>query len=100
MARRARLTVLELGASPTAWASCHGMGADDLVVVAQQFDEPAGVFSERVTLRARRLCKEDAQIEAVDLYTAPNSGARGSQARRGFIEALSDQMAKGGRLTL
>jgi len=100
MSRRARLTVLELGASPTAWASCHGLGADDWIVVAQQSDEPACDFSERVTLRARRLRKEDAQIEAVDVYTGPHSDAPRSLARRGVIEALSDQMAEGGRLTL
>ena len=100
MSRRARLTVLELGASSTAWASCHALGADDWVVVAQQRDEPARDFSERVTLRARRLCKEDAQIEAVDVYTAPDSDGLRSLARRGVIEALGDQMAEGGRLTL
>jgi hypothetical protein len=100
MSRRARLTVLELGASPIAWASCHGLGADDWIVVAQQSDEPAPAFSERVTLRARRLRKEDAQIEAVDVYTAPHSDAPGSLARRGVIQALGDQMAEGGRLTL
>lgn len=100
MSRRARLTVLELGCSPTAWASCHSLGADDWVVVAQQSDEQAADFSERVTLRARRLCKEDARIEAVDVYTAPRSDARRSLARRGVIEALGGQMADGGRLTL
>src|SRR5450432_4460619 len=97
MSRRARLTVLELGASSTAWASCHGLGADDWVVVAQQRDEPAAEFSERVTQRARRLRKEDAQIEAVDMYTAPRPG---TLARRAAIEALGQQMAQGGRLTL
>lgn len=100
MSRRARLTVLELGASKTAWASCHALGADDWVVVAQQSDEPARQFSERVTLRARRLCREDAQIEAVDVYTAPHSDAPRSLARRDMIEALGDQIASGGRFTL
>src|SRR4051812_27383051 len=100
MSRRARLTVLELGASPTAWASCHGLGADDWVVVAQQSDEPAPDFSERVRLRARRLRKEDACIEAVDVYTAPYSDAPRSLARRGVIEELGDHLAEGGRLTL
>jgi hypothetical protein len=100
MSRRARLTVLELGASPTAWASCHGLGADDWIVVAQQLDEPAPEFTERVRQRARRLRKEDAQIEAVDVYTAPHSDAPRSLARRIAIEALGDQMAEGGRLTL
>ena len=100
MSRRARLTVLELGASSTAWAACHGLGADDWIVVAQQSDEPARDFGERVTLRARRLRKEDAQIEAVDVYAGPHSDGPRSLARRGVIEALGDQMAEGGRLTL
>ena len=69
-------------------------------MVAQQSDEPAPDFSERVKLRARRLRKEDAQIEAVDVYTAPHADAPHSLARRGVIAALSDQMARGGRLTL
>lgn len=100
MSRRARLTVLELGASPTAWASCHGLSADDWIVVAQQSDEPAPDFSERVRLRARRLRKEDAEIEAVDVYTAPHSDGSRSLARRDVIEELGDHMADGGRLTL
>ncbi len=100
MSRRARLTVLELGASPTAWASRHGLGADDWIVVAQQSDEPARDFSERVRSRAHRLRKEDAQIESVDVYTAPAGDARSSLARRGVIEALGAQMESGGRLTL
>lgn len=83
-----------------AWASCHGLGADDWVVVAQQSDEPARAFTERVRLRARRLRKEDAQIEAIDVYTAPHSDAPRSLARRIAIEALGDQIAEGGRLTL
>jgi hypothetical protein len=87
MSRRARLTVLELGASPTAWASCHGQGADDWIVIAQQSDEPAGEFAERVQLRARRLCKEDARIEAIDVYAASSSDASSSLVRRGAIEA-------------
>jgi len=100
MSRRARLTVLELGASPTAWASCHGQGADDWIVIAQQSDEPAGEFAERVQLRARRLCKEDARIEAIDVYAASSSDASSSLVRRGAIEALGGQIAQGGRLTL
>jgi hypothetical protein len=100
MSRRARITVLELGASPTAWASCHALGADDWIVVAQQSDEPARDFGERVRLRARRLRKEDAQIEAVDVYTAPDSDAPRSLARRGVIAALGEQMAIGGRFTV
>src|SRR4051812_16111361 len=100
MSRRARLTVLELGASPTAWASRLALGADDWVVVAQQSDEPARDFSERVRLRARRLRKEDAQIEAIDVYTAPHSDLPGSLARRTAIEELGGHVADGGRLTL
>jgi len=100
MSRRTRLTVLERGASPTAWASCHGLGADDWIVVAQQSDEPAFEFTERIRARARRLRKEEAQIEAVDVYAAPYSDAPSSLARRGVIEALGDQMIAGGRLTL
>ncbi|HEX3850747.1 MAG TPA: hypothetical protein VHW01_07255 [Polyangiaceae bacterium] len=100
MSRRARLTVLELGASPTAWASCRGLGTDDWIVVAQQRDEPAPEFTERVRQRARRLCKEDAQIESVDVYTAERRDAPGSAARRAVIEALGGQLAQGGRLTL
>ena len=100
MSRRARLTVLELGASPTAWASCHGLGADDWIVVAQQSDEPAPQFTERVRQRARRLRKEDARIESVDVYAAPLSDAPSAAARRMVIEELGEQMAEGGRLTL
>ena len=100
MSRRTRLTVLELGAPATAWTSGQAQGADDWIVVAQQSDEPARDFTERVTLRARRLRKEDAQIEAVDVYAAPHADALRSLARRGVITALGDQMAEGGRLTL
>jgi hypothetical protein len=100
MSRRARLTVLELGASSTAWAACRGLGTDDWIVVAQQRDEPAPEFSERVCQRARRLCKEDAQIQSVDVYTAQRRDAPGSAARRDVIEALGRQLAQGGRLTL
>jgi hypothetical protein len=83
-----------------AWASCHALGADDWIVVAQQSDEPARDFSERVRLRARRLRKEDAEIEAVDVYTAPHSDGPRSLARRRVIAALGEQMAVGGRFTL
>ncbi|MEO7036418.1 MAG: hypothetical protein ABI548_20915 [Polyangiaceae bacterium] len=100
MSRRARLTVLELGASPTAWASCRGLGTDDWVVVAQQRDEAAPEFTERVRQRARRLTKEDARIESVDVYTASRLDERDSSARRDVIEALGGQLAAGGRLTL
>ena len=100
MSRRARLTVLELGASPTAWASCRGLGTDDWIVVAQQRDEPAPEFTERVRQRARRLSKEDARIESVDVYTASRSDEQDASARRDVIEALGGQLAEGGRLTL
>ncbi len=100
MSRRARLTVLELGASPTAWASCRGLGTDDWIVVAQQRDEPAPEFTERVRQRARRLTKEDARIESVDVYTASRADEQDSSARRDVIEALGSQLAQGGRLTL
>ncbi|MEP7051356.1 MAG: hypothetical protein ABJB12_13435 [Pseudomonadota bacterium] len=100
MPRRARLTVLEFGASATAWASCRGLGTDDWVVVAQQQDEPAPAFSERVRQRAQRLRKEDAQIESVDVYTASRADEQDAWARRVVIEALSAQVAQGGRLTL
>ncbi|HEY5375619.1 MAG TPA: hypothetical protein VIK01_18195 [Polyangiaceae bacterium] len=100
MSRRARLTVLELGASSTAWAACRGLGMDDWIVVAQQRDEPAPEFTERVRQRARRLRKEDAQIDSVDVYTAERRDARGAAARRAVIEALGGQLAEGGRLTL
>ena len=100
MSRRARLTVLELGASPIAWASARSLGADDWVVVAQQIDEPAAEFTERVRQRARRLCKEDARIESIDVYAGPKSDAPSSEARRLAIEDLGGQLSQGGRLTL
>jgi hypothetical protein len=46
------------------------------------------------------LCKEDAQIEAVDVYAAPDSDGPRTLARRGVIAALGEQMAVGGRFTL
>ncbi len=100
MQRRARLTVLELGASPVAWASCRGLGADDWIVVAQTSDESVPEFTARVSQRARRLRREDARIEVIDVYAAPRSDAPSSVARRSVIEELADQMEQGGRLTL
>jgi len=82
------------------WASCHALGADDWVVVAQQRDEPALAFTQRVGRRARRLLKEDAQIDAVDVYAGPAEDRPSSAARREAIAELSDQIAHGGRLTL
>lgn len=100
MSRRARLTVLELGASPLSWASSSAPGADDWVVVAQQSDEAAADFTERVQRRARRLRREDAELEAVDVYAAPSNDVPSSSARRNVIQDLSGQMARGGHLTL
>lgn len=100
MPRRARLTVLESGASPLAWASTPGLAADDWIVVAQQSDEPAREFTERVRLRARRLRREDADIESVDVYAGPRSDGTSSEARRSVIQELGEQLAEGGRLTL
>ena len=100
MSRKARLTVLERGASAIAWASCHALGADDWIVVAQQSDEAAPDFTERVRKRAQRLRKEDAQIDRVDVYTGPGNDRLSSAARREVIEDLGVQMARGGRLTL
>jgi hypothetical protein len=100
MSRHARLTVLERGSSPTAWASCHGLGADDWIVVAQQVDEPTLEFAERVSQRAGRLCREDAELESIDVYTAPSDDREGTVARRAVIESLGARLARGGRLTL
>jgi hypothetical protein len=100
MSRRARLTILELGASSTAWAACRGLGTDDCIVVAQQSDEAASEFTERVRRRASRLGKEDARIESVDVYTAERRDAPGSAARLAVIQALGSELAQGGRLTL
>jgi len=100
MSRRARLTILELGSSAKAWASCHALGTDDWVVVAQQSDEAAADFTRRVRQRTLRLRREDAEIEAVDVYAGPGCGGGSSAARREVIEELGAQMADGGRLTL
>lgn len=100
MSRRARLTVLELGASSIAWASRYGQGADDCIVVAQQSDESTPEFSERVRQRARRLHREDTHIESVDVYAAPRTDAPSAAARRVVIEELANQMTAGGQLTL
>jgi hypothetical protein len=100
MLRRARLTVLESGASPTAWATCHALGADDWIVVAQQRDEAAQEFTQRVQRRVQRLRNEGAQIEAVDVYAGPDNDRVCLAARRAVVQDLSGQMAVGGRLTL
>jgi len=83
-----------------AWASCRSLGADDWVVVAQQRDEAAPEFTERVRHRARRLRKEGAQIDSVDVYAGPDSDRLCAAARRAVIEELGGQMTTGGRLTL
>ena len=100
MLRRARLTVLESGASATAWASCRALGADDWIVVAQQHDEAASVFTQRIRRKLQRLRKEGAQIEAVDVYAGPDNDRLCAAARREVVQELSGQMAVGGRLTL
>lgn len=83
-----------------AWASSSAAGADDWIVVAQQQDEPAGDFTERVRHRARRLRKDDASIESVDVYAGPSASTPSAEARRSVIEELGIQMASGGSLTL
>jgi len=103
MSRHARLTILELGAPGTAWASASGQApnADDWVVVAQQSDEADADFRRRVRLRAQRLRKEDAQIDAIDVYAAASAGyPHRSVARRQVIEELAVQLGAGGRLTV
>jgi predicted NUDIX family NTP pyrophosphohydrolase len=70
------------------------------VVVAQQRDEAATTFSERVRQRARRLSKEDARIESIDVYAAPHKNDETALARRSAIEELGVELADGGRLTL
>lgn len=98
MLRRARLTVLESGASAKAWASCHALGADDWVVVAQQRDEAATAFTSRVRRRVQRLRNEGTQIETVDVYAGPDRHC--AAARPEVVRELSSQMAMGGQLTL
>jgi len=83
-----------------AWASCHALGADDWVVVAQQRDEAAPEFTERVRHRARRLRKEGAELDSVDVYAGPDNDRLCAAARREVIEELGGQMTTGGRLTL
>ncbi|HYP78046.1 MAG TPA: hypothetical protein VER12_18870 [Polyangiaceae bacterium] len=100
MPRRARLTVLELGASATAWAACHALGADDWIVVAQQRDEAAPAFTQRVRRRVQRLRREGAQIDAVDVYAGPGNDRLCSAARREVVEELGGQVATGGQITL
>jgi len=100
MSRRARLTVLELGASAMAWASCPALGTDDWIVVAQQRDETAADFTRRIRQRTQRLRREDAQIDVVDVYAGPGNDGCRADARREVIEEVGAQMAAGGSLTL
>jgi len=100
MLRRARLTVLESGASPTAWTACRALGADDWIVVAQQHDEAAPAFTQRVQRRVQRLRHEGALIETVDVYAGPRNDRSCAAARREVVQAVSSEMATGGRLTL
>lgn len=99
MSRRARLTILELGASSTAWSACTGLGTDDWVVVAQQRDETSREFAARVRQRARKL-RKSSSIESIDLYAAPHPDASGQRARRLTIVELGSRVAAGGRLTV
>lgn len=99
MSRRARLTILERGASATAWASCSAFGADDWLVIAQQHDESTRDFAARVRHRARRL-RKDASIESIDLYTAPPESPSATHSRRLTIVELGGRVAPGGRLTV
>jgi hypothetical protein len=69
--------------------------------VAQQSDEADADFTRRVRLRAQRLRKEDAQIDAIDVYaTASARDPHRSVARRQVIEELAVQLGAGGRLTV
>jgi len=71
---------------------------DEWVVIAQQRDETAAAFTERVNQRARRLTREDARLESIDVYAAPH--AAGESRSHSAIEALGARLADGGRLTL
>ena len=82
-----------------AWTSNRGLGADDWIVIAQQSDEPASAFNERVRQRARRLCKVG-RIDSIDVYAAPRGDVLSSADRRVVIEELGERVAAGGRLTL
>lgn len=83
-----------------AWALNRGLAADDWVVVAQQSDEPALEFTQRVRQRARRLRDDDARLESLDVYAAPNSDGVSSAARLAVIEEIGGEIAQGGRVTL
>ena len=100
MSRRARLTVLELGASGLAYNPYFCRSADDWVVVAQQSDEPNREFDERVSERARRLRREDARIETIEVYAGSQREVGGGAARHAALAELASQLAPGGRMLL
>jgi hypothetical protein len=72
--RRAHLTIMENGASLSAWPRVEAAQIDDWVVMVQQADEASVLFTERVSERARRLAREGAEICAVDILTAGAEG--------------------------
>ena len=74
MSRRAHLTIMESGASLSAWPRVEAAQIDDWVVMVQQADEGTVNFTERVSERARRLAREGAEICAVDVLTAGAEG--------------------------
>lgn len=80
------------------WASCRGLGADDWIVVAQQSDESDRAFTQRVRERVRRLRREDAQLDSVDVFASPNRHS--AAARREVIAELSSHLVPHARLTL
>lgn len=100
MTRRARLTILESGASATAWASCRALGADDWIVVAQLADEAGAAFTDRVNRRVQRLLREGAEIDSVDVYAGPEKAGIDADARRAAIRDLTEKIAEGGSFTL
>ena len=83
-----------------AWASSQTVAADDWVVIAQQSDEAARDFRQRVCQRAQRLRKEDTQLESIDVYAGPDGDLLSAEARRAVVEELAVELASGGRLTL
>jgi len=68
--------------------------------VAQQSDEAAPAFTQRVRHRVQRLRREGAEIESADVYAGPANDGLCTAARREVVEELREQMASGGRITL
>jgi len=68
-------------------------------VVAQQRDEAAPAFTQRVRRRVQRLRKE-AEIDSVDVYAGPSADRLSTTARWEVVGELGAQMAAGSRLTL